>query len=430
MKRKFFATLLVCTALLTACGKPDETIPVDLIIPDSGESHTHAPSAEWLCDFDSHWHPCDCGEQLDKAAHTLDGVNCTVCGGEVVTFEDGTKQITVYNSHGDFSQFIFYDAEGNVSADERSVFVYDTDGNMTSMDFYLNGKLDSSYEYKLNADTEPYMACRTSYYEDGSHQTDTFDENFNTLRSVYFSAEEKIETDSRYTYNEDGSRMSAQIYQNGTLTCEQEARRNEEGFWDTLAERFYGEDGSIAYTYDDSGNPLSEIHYKPDGSVDVEYAYENVYNLTGDLILRRTFTNGMLTMEMEYIYGIEADGSTWSRSGKTTEYYGDGTYLIRDSNLENTWSSEITYAANGSVINELRYEYLYDEKGNSIGSRGYENGRLTTEYAEILNEIGKSIGLTTTNYNEDGTKTVCEFDSQMELVSETTYDANGNPIEF
>ena len=424
MKQKFFTTLLVCTALLTACGSSTDSGSTESPAP----AHTHTPSAEWVCDFDSHWHPCECGEQIDKAAHSLEDVNCTVCSSEVVAFEDGSKQITVYNSHGDCSQFIAYDPDGSVTADERSDFVYDADGNMVSMDSYFNGEHNSSYEYKLGSDGEPYMSSYTTYFEDGSYQRDTYDENFNTLRTVYFSAEENTETESRYTYSEDGSRMSEQQYQNGTLTYEQECRWNEEGFWEMFSERYYGEDESIAYTYDDSGNPLSEIHYKPDGSVDVEYTYENVYDLAGDLMLKRTFTNGMLTMEMEYIYGTDADGSSWSRSGKTTEYYGDGTYMIRDGDLENTWSSEITYAADGSIINELRYEYLYDENGNSIGSKGYENGRLTTEYAAILDENGKSIGLTTTNYYEDGTKTVCEFDSQMELVSETTYNADGNPV--
>ena len=95
MKQKFFTALLVCIALLTACGNSTGSGSTEPPAP----AHTHTPSAEWLCDFDSHWHPCDCGEQLEKAAHTLEGVNCTVCGGEVVSFEDGTKQITVYNSH-------------------------------------------------------------------------------------------------------------------------------------------------------------------------------------------------------------------------------------------------------------------------------------------------------------------------------------------
>ena len=432
MKKPLFCALLLCSALLTACGSPTGTGSTGSTAntEPTAPTHTHAPSADWVCDIDSHWHPCDCGEQLDKAVHTLDEVNCTVCGSEVVTWDNGSRQITVYNSYGDCSQFLYYEADGTLTTDERYDYTYNGERKYTAMKAYNNGFLYSSYEYGLDTANEPYMATHTAYYEDGSYQVDFYDENFNTLRTVYHDAVENTENDHRFTYSEDGSLMTEVTYQDGTLVYEQECRWNRETVcWEVIAERAYGEDGSIAYTYDDSGNTLSEIYYKPDGSADVEYAYENVYNLDGDLILKRTFTNGMLTMEMEYIHSIESDGSTWSRSGKTTEYYGDGTYLIRDGDLENTWSSEITYAADGSVINELRYEYLYDENGNSIGSKGYENGRLTTEYAEILDETGKSTDLITTNYYEDGTKTVCEFDSQMELVSETTYDANGNPVQ-
>ena len=429
MKKNLFCILLICAALLSACSKPDTAVTPESPAPETGESHTHTPASDWICDFDSHWRLCECGEEVEKAAHTLQEVNCTACGSELIVWEEGTRQITVYNDHGDCCQFTYYDAEGNVLSDERLNYVYNADGKFTAMDAYLNGFRYSSYEYLLRADGSVYMATQTSYFEDGSHQVDTYDENFNTMRTVYYDAIEKTELDHRYTYSEGGSRLFEQTYQDGVLTYEQECRwNNEAGYWEMIAERAYGDDGSLAYTYDDFGNPLSEVHYTPDGSVEVEYTFENTYDLSGNCIFKRTFTNGMLTQEMEYIHSIEADGSSWSRSGKTTDYYEDGTYTVYDGDLENTWSTEITYDADGNVTHELRYEYLYNENGDSVGSRGYENGRLFTEYAAVLGKNGKSIGLLTTNYHEDGTTTVHEFDAAMNPVSVTTYDAEGKII--
>ena len=114
MKKNLFFTLLICAALLTSCGKPDETIIVDLITPDSSETHTHVSDGDWVCDFNSHWHLCECGEEMGKGAHTLEHVNCTVCGSEIVVWEDGSKEVTVYNDHGDNIQFTSYAPDGSV----------------------------------------------------------------------------------------------------------------------------------------------------------------------------------------------------------------------------------------------------------------------------------------------------------------------------
>lgn len=423
------AAALLCAVSLCACSKPDTTLTVDLQTPGNAETHIHAPTTVWVCDFDNHWRVCECGEEMVKTAHSLQDTNCTVCGSELVTLEDGSRQVTVFNEYGEWCQFTSYDTDGSIIIDERNSFVYDGKGNMVSMDSYSNGFHFASYEYAAGPDGSMYMSAMTSYFEDGSYQTDTYDENANTLRSVYYDAIEKIENDHRYTYSEDGSRMTEQTYQDGTLIYEQELRwDNKTESWEVSAEWAYGDDGSMAYTYDDSGNPLSEIHYKPDGSLIVEYAYENVYDHSDNLIQIRTFTNGKLTQETEYVHGTDPDGGSWTRSGKTTYYNPDGSKLVYDSDLESTWSTEITYDANGKVTHELRYEYLYNENGDSIGSRGYENGRLFTAYDTLLDKNGEAVGVLNTEYREDGSKIVYEYDQNFDLVSEMNYAPDGSII--
>ena len=112
------AAALLCAVVLTACGQSGSstgTQPPASPTAAEPQAHVHAPTDIWVCDFENHWRVCECGEELEKAAHTLDEVNCTVCGSEVVTWDDGGKQITVYNSYGDCSQFLYYEADGTYS---------------------------------------------------------------------------------------------------------------------------------------------------------------------------------------------------------------------------------------------------------------------------------------------------------------------------
>ena len=80
------------------------------------------------------------------------------------------------------------------------------------------------------------------------------------------------------------------------------------------------------------------------------------------------------------------------------------------------------------MIEEVRYEYEYNEEGDSMGSKGYLNGRLFKEAQSIRNADGEASGMLMISYDEDGTKTVAEYDEFFDLVKETVYDAGGNVI--
>ena len=298
MKKNLFFTLLICAALLTSCGKPDETIIVDLMTPDSSETHTHVSDGDWVCDFNSHWHLCECGEEMDKGAHTLEHVNCTVCGSEIVVWEDGSKEVTVYNDHGDNIQFTSYAPDGSVETDERLDFVYDDAGNMISMEAYLNGFRYAGYEYAVGSDGETHIAGHTTYNEDGTYKVDTYDEDFHTLRTVHYAADNSITTESRYLYNEDFSRMTEEEYLRGEPVAVREYMLDEYTAWLLLSDLLYnGEGNDIARTYDDSGNPLTEVHYNPQGGVELEYSFENTYDLSGNLLHVRIFKSGVFVEE-------------------------------------------------------------------------------------------------------------------------------------
>ena len=303
MKKNLFSALLLCAALLTACSKPDESITVDVIAPDSPEVHTHVSSGDWICDFDSHWRLCECGEEMDKGEHTLEQVNCTVCGSEIVVWEDGSKEVTVYNDHGDNIQFTSYAPDGSVEIDERLDFLYDDAGNVVSMEAYFNGFRYAGYEYAIGSDGETHIAAHTTYNEDGTYQVDTYDEDFHTLRTVHYAADNSITTEYRYLYNEDFSRMTEEEYLRGEPVAVREYMLDEYTAWLLLSDYLYnGEGNDIARTFDDSGNSLTEIHYNAQGGVELEFAFENTYDLNGNLLHVRIFRNGTFIEQADHFY--------------------------------------------------------------------------------------------------------------------------------
>ena len=153
----------------------------------------------------------------------------------------------------------------------------------------------------------------------------------------------------------------------------------------------------------------------------------SVYDADGNVILSKMYENEVLLEETEYVVGSDADGS-WSMGVKTTLYNEDGSCSVTESDPDGQWSTETIYDAEGKVVEEYRYEYEYNEDGEATGSKSYKDGELVEEVYPIVNEAGESTGILWTTYNEDGTKSVIEYDENFEMVKETLYDAEGNEI--
>ena len=415
MLHKKIFTIIPCAlalTLLTACG-----------------SHAHSAEGGWVSDLENHWHECDeCGEIFDTAAHTLENDVCTVCGSEIVTFEDGTKMLTAYNEYGDCTRFVFYANDGSVESEDRYEHEYDADGNKVRETTYINGVLTSEYQYAQSAGGELYMTGDSYYYEDGTQSVNVYDEAGNILRSVFYASDGSVESEYQYEYSVDGSWMGEKEYYGDTLTVEREYSVDADGWQKLLKDITYHEDGSwVGVEYDLYENEVIEIYSDAEGNVELDRRYEHTYDADGNKTLTKTYENGILTEETEYFVGSDEDGS-WSMSGKTTIYHEDGSKTVSDRDLEGTWSSEIIYDANGNVMEEVRYEYEYNEEGDSTGSKGYKNGNLFEEVQTIVDSDGEVTGVLMISYDEDGTKTISEYDDTFTLVKETVYDAAGNVI--
>lgn len=413
MKKRILSLLMVyALLLLTACG-----------------GHTHSAEGGWTGDLETHWHECgECGETFDAAAHTLEEGVCTGCGSETATYEDGTAMLVCYNEYGDLSRLVYYAADGSVESEDRVEYVYDEDGNKLSQKSYSGEVLSSEYEYARASSGELYVSKDTYYYEDGSKDCGEYDENGNSLRNTSYTADGAVAYSYEYEYSEEAGWMREKVYEGDRLTSEQEFLMDQEGNQITIRHVYYNEDQTSSVTeYDEYGNETLEAYYDADGKLESAVRYENEYDSNGSRILRRIYEGDRLIEEVEYFVGSDEEGS-WSMSGKTTVYHEDGTKMISDRDLELTWATETTYDADGGVIEEVRYEYEYDEEGESIGAKGYRNGKLFQESHSIRNADGEATGIRMISYDEDGTKTVSEYNEAFDLVKETVYDADGNVI--
>ena len=414
MKKRYLAILVASLMiLLAACG---------------GNSHTHAASHEWICDLEQHWQTCECGELINTAVHTLHEGFCTGCGCEIASFEDGTAMLICYNEGGNLTRLVFYAADGSIESEDRVEYTHDDNGNLINQKTYTNGQFSCEYKFSLTDTGESYLFRDIYYYEDGTRDSSTYDENEHVLASYSYDADGALVLASEYLYAEDGTCIGEKTYEGEHLAAEQEFQLDKDGFSITAKQTFYQEDGSFfSLEFDEYGNEIFEGYYTADGILETELRYENEYDLEGHQTLRRIYNNGRLTEETEYLFGSD-DSGEWSRSGKNTIYHEDGSKTVSNSDPDGAWSSEITYLADGSVADEQYYEYFTDENGENIGSKGYRNGVLTEEVQSIQNEQGETTGLIMIEYAEDGGKTVREYDDVLDLVKETVYDAAGNVL--
>ena len=285
-------------------------------------------------------------------------------------------------------------------------------------------------------------ADRSAHSPDGSHCTvcgcDIFTPDDESIHIAFSNEQGNYVYYARHAL--DGSVISAFEYEYGDgwmteteyaadiLTARREYALDPLGNQTTLKDISYSEDGSFTVTaFDEYGNETLSGRYAADGRAESEITYENVYDANGNRTLCRTYTDGVLTQEMEFRFGSDAEGS-WSTSGKTTTYHEDGSKTVEDSAEDSTWATTITYDANGVVTEEIRYVYEYNDQGEAVGAKGYRNGTLFEESRSTRGPNGEALGFAIISYEEDGSKTVWEYDDKLAMVKETVYDAHGHVI--
>ena len=91
--------------------------------------------------------------------------------------------------------------------------------------------------------------------------------------------------------------------------------------------------------------------------------------------------------------------------------------------------SRKTFSVDGELLNEVRYERDYDENGNILIEKYFDNGVLREEDMYSSNDGGGLSLVSSVYYYEDGGKVLREFDELGEVTSEIEYDADGNVVQ-
>ena len=281
---------------------------------------------------------------------------CTECGSEVAIFEDGSSFFMTYDEYGNCTFFGQYASDGTAEFEERYEYTYDENGNIATEKCYNGDVLSFEHEWHFFDDGYGFAMKNVSYSEDGSKSVYEYDENENLIYDAYFSADGEEEYAYHYDYADDGGLVYEEEYWFGRLAAERSYFVDEDGVWNPRTDITYDEDGSFtSCEYNEHGDMTVEIYADSTGNVEVDRRFENVYDADGNKTLTKTYEFGTLVEEVEFRFGSD-DESWWSMSGKTTRYHADGTRTVEDMDPEGNWSYEITYAEDGTVLNETRYE--------------------------------------------------------------------------
>ncbi len=189
------------------------------------EGHTHKAVEGWLVDRENHWHLCECGEIIERAAHTVTDEVCTGCEAQVSKMNDGTVVVYQFDEHENALLNVIYKPDGTITYKQIGEFTYNDDGMLLS-EFYT----------------------KYAKFEDGRESTSTLRED--------------------YTYDQKGNRLTEKQYEDGKLTYECEFSLDADGEEYTSKDIYYEEDGSkVVKEYDEEYNVLSEVWYDANGNV-------------------------------------------------------------------------------------------------------------------------------------------------------------------
>lgn len=267
------------------------------------------------------------------------------------------------------------------------------------------GEKTQTGDHTLNDNSKCTVCASDILVWDDSVSVYSYDKYENIIRMADYDTDGKLisETVNEYEYDTNGNITKGKEYIDGKLSSETEYTVSD---GESISAKYtqYNEDGSkFVNKYDSYGNVIVLIDYDAEGNVSLQINSE---------------------------YAENDDGEWYEKSA--TEIYGDGTKIEAEYNEHGDNTSRVIYGADGSITSTESWEYTYDDNGFATTEKAYVDGVLNTEtvYKIVIEDDGMfSYPETVTTYDKDGSKTVCVYDENDELVSETKYDASGNVVE-
>lgn len=231
---------------------------------------------------------------------------------------------------------------------------------------------------------------------DGSCSVTNYDAYGNTLRySSYENGELTYDSVHALVCNEEGIVTKDEEYVNGVLYGRSFYVVDAEGMQLPAGSTFWNDDGTTSVNeYDMFGNCVRAVVYEADGSISVE--------------IKSDFEMG-------------DDG--WFFECSTETVFASGDRFYNEMNMYGDTVRSI-YSTADVVWKDSRYEYKYAD-GMKLWCGQYESGGLVFEsfYDEDEGLVVKEI-----EYLEDGGTVVCLYNEQTDMISATTYAADGTVV--
>lgn len=252
--------------------------------------------------------------------------------------------------------------------------------------------------HELNEDNM-CAVCNAGIYDEGDGQfcVMTYDEWGSNITCMYYDADGNITSSqvNEREYYEDGNPKVVKTYMDGFLTYETiylPSENEEYGGVYPSEDITYMEDGSkYVVRFANENDVESTILYAPDGSEQESTVYEYDYDEAGNLLGRRSYTNGALFEDTRAFVG--PDGNVYD-------------------------SAIIFYNADGSVSISNEYVYEFNDQGEQTYYASYYNGVISSESFADVDADGNLY-----------TSRQVEYDEAGNVVSDTSYDAEGNVVE-
>jgi hypothetical protein len=208
---------------------------------------------------------------------------------------------------------------------------------------------------------------------------------------------------TEYEYDGSGNYVTVKNYENGTLYQVDAYTMNADGENVICKSTNYSEGSYVTTEYDEHGNASADYCYDADGVQTEEIHYEYELDENGDYYIFRS----------------------------TCADLQNNTTTVESFNVQGDVISNVYYLGEEQVEASY-YEYRYDEEGRTIYKSTSDDEMLLEEvFYGVFEEtdgwytyMQKSV-----IYNEDGTKSVTEYDENEDPISKTDYDAEGNVID-
>ncbi len=254
-------------------------------------------------------------------------------------------------------------------------------------------------------------------WDDGTLELCGMDEMGSIVRQVSWNAEGELTMNlaTTYQYDEAGHVISAWYYDEDVLFAESEFALDAEGYEYEVRAIMYEDDGSMSVSeYNEQGDQtLAEYYYG--GELESAVQFEYTYGENGYMTQKRTYSDGALVEQADYIL-LEDENGVNNYHAKLTVWYEDGTRVVYITDENGDTLSEATYDAAGKLLVTYTYESEYDANGVLLRVTTCEGGVLSLVEEYAVDADGWNYLAVEIAYEPDGTSTVTRYDENGEVI--------------